>query len=212
MELHIPEQIVVQFLFAQIIGGNFIPINIGCNLIQIDTVAIKKPYQYLFGRSILVSPVVAAGVKKWDVYLPKGPLWYNFWTGKKFTGGKTVSTDAPTNEIPLYIKAGSIIPLGKIMQYTGEKKSDTLELRLYKGANGSFTLYEDEGDNYTYEKGNYTTIQFNWNEKTHQFKISALNGNYLGYLKNRVFNLILVGEGKTKRINYDGKSIAVTLN
>jgi len=177
-----------------------------------DTAAIRQPHQYMFGHSFLVAPILAADVKKWDVYLPKGTMWYNFWSGAKFAGGKTVATDAPTDQIPLYVKAGSIIPFGQIMQYTGEKKSDTLEIRLYKGANGSFTLYEDEGDNYTYEKGKYTTIHFDWNENAHKLKVSPINGSYPGYLKTRLFSLVVIGEGKTIKIDYEGKNIEILLN
>lgn len=176
-----------------------------------DTVAIKQPHQYMFGHSFMVAPILTADVKKWDVYLPKGAIWYNFWSGERFAGGKTVTTDAPTDQIPLYVKAGSIIPIGEIMQYTGEKKSDTLEIRLYKGANGSFTLYEDEGDNYRYEQGRYTTIVFKWNENSRKLTVSAPNGDYTGQLKKRLFNVVMVGEKRTKQISYTGKSVELIL-
>ena len=92
--------------------------------------------------------------------------WYDFWTGKRFTGGQTIKTAAPQDKIPLFVKAGSIVPMGKLLQYTSEKPMDTLEIRIYPGADGQFTLYNDEGDNYNYEKGKYTVIPFKWNEAT----------------------------------------------
>jgi len=176
-----------------------------------DTVAIQQPYQYMFGKSILVAPVLKADVTTWNVYLPKATTWYNFWSGERFVGGKMVATPAPKDQIPLYVRAGSIIPLGKPMQYTGEKKQDTLELRVYPGADGSFTLYEDEGDNYTYEQGKYGTILFKWTESSRKLKISSPQGSYPGQLQKRIFNVVIVGKQRSKQISYNGKVIEVNL-
>ena len=92
-------------------------------------------------------------VRNTEVYLPAGTVWYDFWTGDKFTGGQTISKETPLDIIPLYVKAGSILPVGPKVQYAAEKQWDNLEIRIYEGANGEFTLYEDENDNYNYEKG-----------------------------------------------------------
>jgi len=99
-----------------------------------------------------------------EAYLPAGCLWYDFWTGKTEQGGTRVTFDAPIDKIPLLIKAGSIIPMGPFIQYASEKPADPVELRIYPGADGSFTLYEDEDDSYNYEKGIYATIVFSWND------------------------------------------------
>jgi len=174
-----------------------------------DTAAVSRQFQYMFGKSILTAPVTEANVTEWNVYLPKAAGWFDFWTGKHFAGGQTVKTDAPLDRIPLFVKAGSIIPMGKIIQSSAEK-SDTLEIRVYKGANAKFDLYEDEGDNYNYEKGKYSTISFHWNEKAQSLTIGDKKGNYQGSLKKRIFNVVLVEENKGFGINTDavGKNVS----
>jgi alpha-D-xyloside xylohydrolase len=160
-----------------------------------DPKAVAQAYQYMFGKSMLVAPVVEASVTKWKVYLPKPGKWYEFWSGKSYNGGQVISTPAPEDEIPIFVKAGSIIPMGKLMQYTGEKSNDTLEIRIYRGSNGEFSLYEDEGDNYNYEKGKYTVIPFKWSDQLQSLTIGKLQGSYPGYLQRRIFNIVLVREG-----------------
>jgi alpha-D-xyloside xylohydrolase len=183
-----------------------------------DTAALNQPFQYMFGKALLVAPITEPNISEWEVYLPKPSSWYDFWTGKRFAGGQKIKTSAPLNMIPLFVKAGSIIPVGKFMQFTGQKLMDTLEIRIYTGANGKFELYEDEGDNYNYEKGNYTRIPFEWDEKKQRLTIGALQGSYAGALKKHVFNIVWVSESsgngisagkKIKRVSYEGKSISI---
>jgi alpha-D-xyloside xylohydrolase len=126
------------------------------------------------------------------VYAPDGQRWYDFWTGEKLDGGQSIIAAAPIDKIPLLVKAGSIIPLGPFVQYATEKPADPLELRIYPGTDGSFTLYEDENDNYNYEKGSFATIIFYWNDAAKQFTISARQGSFSGMLENRTFHLIIV--------------------
>jgi alpha-D-xyloside xylohydrolase len=159
-----------------------------------DTKAMAQECEYMFGKAMLIAPVTAPA-SSWEVYLPKSTGWYNFWTGKKYNGGQTIIADAPQDKIPVFVKAGSIIPMGKLMQFTGQKSNDTLEIRIYKGADASFTLYEDEGDNYNYEKGKYSNIAFTWNEKMQTLTVGDLQGAYPGSLTKRVFNIVFVGEG-----------------
>ncbi|MFA6580241.1 MAG: TIM-barrel domain-containing protein [Paludibacter sp.] len=182
-----------------------------------DTTALKQPYEYMFGKAFLVAPITEAGVKEWSVYLPNSTIWYNFWTGKRFNGGQTIIADAPVDKIPLFVKAGSIIPMGKIIQYAAEQ-SDTLEIRVYKGADGRFELYEDEDDNYDYEKGKYSIISFKWNEKTESLTIGDKQGNYPGSLKKRIFNIVYISQYKKVKvdekvfkneISYFGKKIVL---
>ncbi|RZM11223.1 MAG: glycosyl hydrolase family 31, partial [Pedobacter sp.] len=116
-----------------------------------DATAVEQGYQYMFGKSLLIAPVTAPATS-WDVYLPKSAAWYDFWTGKKHSGGQMIRTAAPQDKIPVFVKAGSIIPMGKVMQYTAEKNNDTFEIRIYTGADAVFDLYEDEADNYNYER------------------------------------------------------------
>ena len=142
-------------------------------------------------------------------YLPKGALWYDFWTGKAYQGGKSVTLETTFDRVPMFVRAGSILPLGPEMQYVGEKAWDNLELRLYPGADGSFTLYEDEGDNYNYEKGVYSTIAFSWNNRARTLTIGERKGQYPGMLTKRQFTVVLP-DGTTKTIDYDGASTTIT--
>jgi len=175
-----------------------------------DPEALKQAYQYMFGKSILVAPVTMPEAKDWKVYLPNGTAWYDFRTDKSYDGGQNITTDASKNKIPLFIKSGSIIPLGPIMQYSSEKSNETMTIKVYSGKNGFFELYEDEGDNYNYEKGNYSIIPFTWNEKNKTLKIGSRQGTFEGITEKRTFNINVIGlNGKTinRTILYDGRSV-----
>jgi alpha-D-xyloside xylohydrolase len=186
-----------------------------------DSGAVGQSYEYMFGKSLLISPIIEADVERWNVYLPKSANWYDLWTGNFYTGGQNIETDAPLDKIPVYIKEGSIIPLGTVVQYAGEKKWDTLEIRIYEGSDGAFTLYEDEGDNYNYEKGIYATITFKWNDAKKALTISDSEGSFPGMPANRIFNILLISVNKAvgmetgiaydKKITYTGKEIVVYL-
>jgi alpha-D-xyloside xylohydrolase len=163
--------------------------------------------EYMFGKSLLVCPVTKpmysketkedfSTLKSRELYLPKGTDWYDFWTGEKVTGGQTLSKETPIDIIPLYVKAGTILPIGPKVQYATEKKWDNLEIRVYEGANGEFTLYEDENDNYNYEKGLYSTIRFRWNNARHTLIIGKRQGDFPEMLKERVFHIFLMSPEK----------------
>ena len=143
-------------------------------------------------------------------YLPKGALWYDFWTNKTYKGGQNITFETSFDRVPMFIRAGSILPLGPEMQYVGEKAWDNLEIRVYPGADGDFTLYEDEGDGYNYEKGIYATITFHWNNKSRTLTIGNRKGEYPGMLKTRRFTIVLP-DGTTTTIDYDGTSKSVNL-
>lgn len=183
-----------------------------------DITAVNCQYEYLFGKSMLVAPVTEPGVYEQEVYLPQSSGWFDFWTGKQFHGGQTIKTEAPPDRIPLFVKAGSVLPMGKSIQYAGEKPADTLEIRIYPGADGQFDLYEDEGDNYNYEKGEYTIIPFTWNEKNQSLTVGKRQGFFPGYLTKRIFNVMLVNETEgvgiavkytNKQVSYAGKDISI---
>ena len=184
---------------------------------QNDAAAVQQKYEYMFGKEMLIAPVTEAGVTDWSVYLPKTSKWYDLWTGKPFAGGQTVKADAGQGKIPVFVKGGSIIPFGKEMQYTGQVSADELEIRVYKGANCRFELYEDEGDSYNYEKGKYTLVPFIWNEAAKTLTIGKREGAYAGNLKARKFNIVLVKDGLgigkedigRKTITYTGKSTVI---
>ena len=136
-------------------------------------------------------------------YLPKGAQWYDFWTGQRYQGGQNVELQTSIDRVPMFVRAGSILPLGPEMQYVGEKSWDNLELRVYPGANGSFVLYEDEGDSYNYEKGTYTTITFDWSDKSRTLTIGARRGSYPGMLQFRTFTVVMP-DGSQKTVDYRG--------
>jgi alpha-D-xyloside xylohydrolase len=192
--------------------------------------------EYMFGKSILVCPVTDSmytnrstgetkvdfnTIKKHKLYLPNGSQWFDFWTGEKLNGGQEIEKETPIDIMPLYVKAGSILPMGPFEQYSYEKKADSLEIRIYEGADGNFTLYEDEGDNYNYEKGKYSTIDFVWNNKNRTFTIKDRKGSFPGMLQKRTFNIVLVNKnngvgmevpaGFNKKIMYEGKAVTVKL-
>lgn len=177
--------------------------------------------QYLFGASLLVNPVTEKGATSRTVYLPKGPGWYDFHGGGYHAGGQTITAAAPYERMPLFVKAGSIIPVGPPLQYTDEKPPKEITLLVYAGADASFTLYEDEGTNYDYERGQYSTISFTYDDEGRQLVISDRKGNYKGMLKNRRFNVVYVdarqAQGfdnapwKAKAITYSGKEKRIAL-
>lgn len=194
-----------------------------------DKKAVGLNDEYMFGRELLATPVTEAmytpednrntaglentdfsAVKQHTVYLPAGADWYYFWTNKEYAGGQDVTVDIPLTEAPFFVKAGSILPLGPDVQYAAEKPWDSLEIRVYAGANGEFTLYEDEGDNYNYEKGAYTEIPMKWDDKKRTLTIGKRAGQYPGMIGSRTFNVVLVkadGTTATKQVNYSGKQV-----
>ena len=143
-------------------------------------------------------------------YLPKGATWYDFWTNKAYKGGQTITLETTFDRVPMFVRAGSILPLGPEMQYVGEKSWDNLELRLYPGADGSFTLYEDEGDNYNYEKGYYATITFQWNDKSRQLTIGTRQGGYKGMILDRKFTIVLP-DGTSRTVSHNGNEQTIQL-
>ncbi|MEI6948104.1 TIM-barrel domain-containing protein [Paraflavisolibacter sp. H34] len=204
-----------------------------------DKDALNINDQYLFGKSLLVSPVTGAmylkpvvtgkdtafaedfsTIRSKATYLPAGAAWYDFWTGEKLQGGTNVTRETPLDILPLYVKAGSILPVGPDVQYAEEKKWDELEIRVYPGADGTFVLYEDENDNYNYEKGVYATIPFRWEDKKKTLTISDRKGAFPGMLQNRKFHIVIVHPGKgggeqrvaqpDKVIHYTGKKVTIT--
>jgi alpha-D-xyloside xylohydrolase len=184
-----------------------------------DSDAVKQPFEYMFGKSVLVAPVVEPGAEYWDVYLPESTDWYDFWTGERYTGGRTVNKAIPIDIIPLYVRAGTILPVGPEVQYATEKRWDNLEIRVYEGASGVFTLYEDENDNYNYEKGVYSTITFTWNDIKKTLTINERQGSFPGMIAERRFNIIRVAENRgtgteavenfDKEITYKGRKMRI---
>jgi alpha-D-xyloside xylohydrolase len=195
--------------------------------------------EFLFGRSILATPVVEAqyteekilrsdAMTGWDrhsvsdgsavgaidftaprsvtKYLPKGADWYDFWTGKRYKGGQNVTIETTLDRVPMFVRAGSIIPLGPEMQYVGEQSWQELELHVYPGADAAFTLYEDEGDGYRYEQGVYSTISFRWDDRSRTLTIGDRQGSYPGMLTTRRF-VIVMPDGQRQTVEYSGSQV-----
>ncbi len=175
--------------------------------------------QYMFGPYIMVSPVYHYKARSRNVYLPESCGWYDFYSGSFYKGGEKIQAEAPYERIPLFIKEGSIIPVGPDIQYTLEKKADTITVFVYTGKDGVFSLYEDEGVNYNYEKGAYSTIDFVYSEKRSELTIGERKGSYDGMLLNRTFNIVWIDPQRPvpfnadivpdRCINYSGGSVTV---
>jgi alpha-D-xyloside xylohydrolase len=156
--------------------------------------------QFMFGPALLVNPVTEQGATTRRLYLPK-TKWYDFWAGNALDGGNAIDAPAPLDRIPLYVRAGSILPMGPDVEYAAEKPADPIELRIYPGADGDFALYEDENDNYNYEKGVRATIPIHWDEAKQTLTIGHRQGNFPGMLEHRTFHIIWVGEGHGNGVN-----------
>ncbi len=209
--------------------------------LMMDFASDKKVWdirdEFMFGRSILVAPIVKAqytsevatsvdNIEGWspangsrgvtdftatkhtELYLPAGSSWYDFWTNESLAGGQTLSRESTIDLIPLYIKSGTILPIGPEVQYATEKRWDNIELRIYPGADGTFTLYEDEFDNYNYEEGAYTEIPMTWNDRSQTLLIGARQGGYSGMLETRTF-VVKMPDGRSKQVVYSGKRVSI---
>ena len=192
-----------------------------------DTNVYNIRDQYMFGPAFLVNPVTeqlftgknaTSGKTTRSVYLPANAQWYDFYTGKIYKGGQTVAAAAPIAIMPLFIRAGSVLPMGPEVEYATENAGNNIELRIYNGADGKFDYYEDENDNYNYEHGKYARFTIYWNDKLHTLNISDNKGSFPGIIKTHTFNVVLVSEGQgiggsiTSRPNrtvvYTGKATA----
>ena len=176
--------------------------------------------QFMFGPAILVNPVLKANAVKRNLYLPSAG-WYDFWTGKPVKGGREIEADAPLDRIPLFVRAGSILPMGPQIEYAEQDPAGTIELRIYRGANGRFDLYDDDGDGYEYEQGQHSVISLRWNDRSSSITIGARQGSYPGVITKRKFNVVLVDgqhgvggsvtESPNLVIEYEGKEIQRTV-
>ena len=175
--------------------------------------------EFMFGPAFLVGPVTEPAATARSLYLPDAK-WYDFWNGNTASGGRSIEAAAPIDRLPLYIRAGSILPLGPDEEWSTEKPADPIELRVYRGADGDFTLYEDENDNYNYEKGMYATIPFHWDDGKQILTVGERKGTFPGMLQSRTFRVVFVGENHgvgidpaseaDKVVQYSGKLISVT--
>ena len=202
-----------------------------------DSKALDVAEQHMFGQSFMVRPVTEPQYTYTDskhngylkgfghtgtaeVYLPEGADWYDFWTNERLSGGQSIERETPIDIMPIYVKAGSIVPWGPSVQYSTEKPWNDLEIRVYPGQDATFTLYEDENDNYNYEKGIYSEIEFKWDDASRTLSVADRKGEYPGMLKNRKFRIVMMDKAKgasygnlkpAKTISYDGRAKSVRL-
>ena len=178
--------------------------------------------QWMFGSALMACPVGEYQKYSRNVYLPKQKGWYDFYTGKHYAGGQTIVADAPYDKIPVFVPEGSILPVGPEMEWSDQKKAELIDLYVYAGKDGSYTLYEDEGTNYNYEKGKYAMIDFKYNDAQKTVTIAARKGSFDGMLQKRRFNIVLVSDNnqqgislakapKGKMVKYAGKAVTVKL-
>jgi alpha-D-xyloside xylohydrolase len=178
-----------------------------------DREALRQRYEFMFGKDLLVAPVTSASVTTANVYLPAADGgWYDFWTEKHLPGARTVETSAPLDTIPLFVRAGSILPLGPVEQYAEEKKDAPIDLVVYPGRDGTFTLYDDEGTNYNYESGQSSRIVVTWTDRTHELRIGASAGSFPGMLRERTFVVHRAGgDEEPHTLRYRGEAIRLRL-
>jgi alpha-D-xyloside xylohydrolase len=172
--------------------------------------------QFMFGPDFLVSPVLTEHATARSLYLPSGASWYDFWTGERTSGGSTVTAQAPLDRIPLSVRAGSILPLGPEIEYAGQA-TDPIELRIYPGANADFSLYEDQGDNYSYQQGAHSVIPIHWDDAARTLTVGARQGSFPGMPAGHEFNVVIVSAGHgvggdataspDKTVHYTGANI-----
>lgn len=176
--------------------------------------------QYMFGPAFLVAPVYKYGARDREVFFPAGETWYDFYTGKAIKGGQTLKVDAPYETMPLFVRGGSIVPAGGDIQYAAQKSDEPVTIVVYGGRDGDFTIYEDEGTNYNYEKGAFSKIRLEYNDKTNELTIADREGSFPGMQSDRKFNIVKVDaahpvadaiKAKGKLVNYNGRKAVVKL-
>ena len=178
--------------------------------------------QFMFGPALLVNPVLRANATSRRIYLPAAAAWYDFWTGESVRGSQEIEAEAPMERLPLYVRAGSIIPLGPEIEYAAQDPEGPLELRIYRGADGNFDLYEDAGDGYAYEKGQHSIIPVRWNDSAGMLTIGERAGSFPGMVSKREFRIVFVkkdhgiGAGVSSEadriVTYSGQQVQVAAN
>jgi alpha-D-xyloside xylohydrolase len=165
--------------------------------------------------------VLKADATRRNVYLPAADGWYDFWTGKSLNGGQEIEADAPLDRIPLFVRAGSILPMGPQIEYATQDPAGPIELRIYRGADGRFDLYQDAGDGYEYEKGQHSVIPIQWNDHNSSLTIGSRQGSFPGMVEHREFRVVLVASGHgtgvdvtstaNAEISYEGSEVHATI-
>jgi alpha-glucosidase/alpha-D-xyloside xylohydrolase len=172
-----------------------------------DLRAVARGDEYLWGRDILVAPVVEKGAASRRLYLPRG-TWYDFWTGEKLEGGREITRPVDLATLPLHVRAGAIVPMGPARQYAAEKADAPVELVVYPGASGTFTLYEDDGTSFACERGRYSEVRCEWNEASRELILRPGRGSLS---PSRNFSVRAVGRGSGRPVSFTGKEVRLRL-
>ena len=177
-----------------------------------DPRAVQIVDEYLFGRAFLVAPILAAGVTERSVYLPGHGSWFDFWTGKRLDGGRNLTAQADASTIPVFVRAGSIVPLGPVKPYADAPSDDPVEIRVYPGGNGQFTLYDDAGNGFGYLHGESSLTRFTWNERSRTLAIAAREGRYPGMTESVPLKVVCASvSGVSREVRYSGKAMRIAL-
>jgi alpha-glucosidase/alpha-D-xyloside xylohydrolase len=175
-----------------------------------DPAAVVRGDQYLYGRDILVAPVVEKGATSRSLYLPRG-AWYDFWTRERMEGGREIARAVDLDTIPLYVRAGAILPMGPIKQYIEEKADGPLTLWVHPGANGAFSLYEDDGKTFNYRKGEFMRVEIAWNDAQRRLRLNLAPGSRMMGAARRRMVVKVAGESASRDLVFEGKSVEVKL-
>lgn len=175
-----------------------------------DPTAVARGDEYLWGRDMLVAPVTEKGATSRRLYLPRGG-WYDFWTDEKTDGGREIQRAVDLATMPLYVRAGTILLLGPVKQHTGEKVDAPLELRVYPGADGAFTMYEDDGRTFDYRKGEWMGVVMTWDDRARRLRLRLEPGSRMLPPMSRIIEVRVAGTTATKRVLFNGRSVTVAL-
>jgi alpha-glucosidase/alpha-D-xyloside xylohydrolase len=175
-----------------------------------DPAAVARGDEYLWGRDILVAPVVEKGATERSLYLPRG-TWYDFWTQEKVEGGREISRAVDLATTPLYVRAGSVIPMGPVKQYTEEKVDGPLTLRVYPGADAAFTLYEDDGRTFNYRQGEFMKVNIAWDNRQRRLRLRLAAGARMLPPARRNIVVRVAGESVTREVVFEGRPVEVGL-
>jgi alpha-glucosidase/alpha-D-xyloside xylohydrolase len=173
-----------------------------------DPAAVARGDEYLWGRDLLVAPVVEPGASERRVYLPRG-TWHDFWTGERHEGGREITRVVDLATLPLYVRAGAIVPMGPVKQYTGEAVDGPMEISVYPGADGSFLLYDDDGESFGYRKGEWMGIQMNWNDRRQALAMRLATGSKMLPPARR--NILVRLAAASKQVVFEGRPLEVQL-
>jgi alpha-glucosidase/alpha-D-xyloside xylohydrolase len=175
-----------------------------------DDAAVVRADEYMWGKNLLVAPVVEKGATTRAVYLPRG-AWHDFWTGERIEGGRETSRPVDLETMPLYVRAGSILPLGPVKHYVAEKSDQPLSITVYPGADASFLLYEDDGISFNYRTGEWMGIQMNWNDSRHLLTLRLADGSRVLSPGRRDLEVKLAPNGTSRRLTFAGEPVEAKL-